>query len=111
MLLSRTPDKDPLVDRVMRSHGAIRVNRAEDDAHFQGGRWTVGDEPPHHALCCAVRQGGRYLGLIELADPPGGRAFKLGEANALEYICEQFAEFIANRPVVIDPDVVLGSRA
>jgi hypothetical protein len=27
--------------------------------------------------------------------------------NALEYVCEQFAEFVASRPLVLDEDIVL----
>jgi GAF domain-containing protein len=59
-------------------------------------------------LCGAVRQGGRYLGMIELANPLGGAPFHETEINALDYICEQFADFVASRPVVLDPDVILG---
>jgi GAF domain-containing protein len=60
-----------------------------------------------HSLSGPVRQGGRYLGLIELANPSGGDPYHESEANALDYICEQFAEFLVNRPIVLDADVIL----
>ena len=55
-----------------------------------------------------VSQGGRYLGMLELANPEGGDPWHVNEANALDYICEQFAEFLAGRPIVVDADVVIG---
>jgi GAF domain-containing protein len=63
---------------------------------------------PRAVLCGAARLGGRYLGLIELANPAGGEPFHDGEANALDYVCEQFAEFVASRPIILDADVVVG---
>jgi GAF domain-containing protein len=65
---------------------------------------------PRFVLCCAARQGGRYLGLVELADPVGGAPFSEVDTNALEYLCGQLGEFIANRPLVLDDDVVLANR-
>lgn len=61
-----------------------------------------------HAHVGAVQLGGRYLGAVELLNPPGGEPFTENEANALDYICEQLAEFLASRPIVLDRDVVVG---
>ena len=41
------------------------------------------------------------------ANPAGGEAFHDGEVNAVDYICEQFADFVASRPIVIDDDAVI----
>ena len=46
--------------------------------------------------------------MIELGNPLGGKPFHETEINALDYICGQFAEFVASRPVVLDADVILG---
>jgi hypothetical protein len=62
---------------------------------------------PTVALFGAVQLGGRYLGAIELANPVGGSPYSEHEAHALDYICEQLAEFLVNRPIILDPDVVL----
>ena len=65
---------------------------------------------PRAVLAGAARLGGRYLGLIELVNPAGGTPFHDGEANALDYVCEQFAEFVASRPIIFDADVVVGAQ-
>lgn len=110
LLLTRTPDKDPLFDQVMHAPAAVKVDDAASDPRFQSARWLVGGAGPRSVLLCAAHQGGRYLGLVELADPMGGAPFSEVEANALEYLCGQFGEFIAERPLVLDDDVVLANR-
>jgi hypothetical protein len=106
-LLHRTPDNDPLTYEIMRRERA-RSYRAQGDARFAAGRWSFATSPLREVLCGAVGQGGRYLGMIELANPLGGAPFHETEINALDYICEQFAEFVASHPVVLDRDVILG---
>ena len=106
-LLEATPDTDALIVEVMRSPQAIRYD-AGADPRFREGRWRRAASPPARVLCGGVSQDGRYLGLIELANPAGGQPFNDNEVNALTYVCEQFAEFVATHPVVIDRDVVLG---
>jgi hypothetical protein len=107
VLLQRMPDQDPLAQSVMRSAQAVSVKDAANDARFNGPRWQAVGVAPRVALCGAVRQGGRYLGLIELVNPAGDAPFHLSELNALDYICEQFAEFLSNRPIILAADVVL----
>ena len=53
-----------------------------------------------------VELGGRYLGLIELANPLDGGVFTDGDGNALTYIGEQFAEFVAAHGVIVDPEQI-----
>jgi hypothetical protein len=106
-VLHRTPDSDPLTAEIMRRDRS-RAYRPEADARFKSGRWGTIGLSLHEVLCGPVRQGGRYLGMIELANPQGGAPFHETEINALDYICEQFADFVASRPVVLDPDVILG---
>jgi hypothetical protein len=106
-LLESTLDTDPLISAVMHGRGAQAFNAAADE-RFQRGRWKLAAAPLEHVLCGAARQGGRYLGLVELANPAGGTPFGANEINALDYACEQFAEFVATHPVVIDREVVLG---
>jgi len=103
-LLFRTPDDDPLVHEIMRKR-SIASNGA---APVRSGAFEKLGVETRFALCGAARQGGRYLGLVELANPMGDTPFHEGEVNAFEYVCEQFAEFVAQRPVVLEPDVVLG---
>jgi hypothetical protein len=107
VLLQRMPDQDPLALSVMRSPQAVSVKDAASDARFTGPRWQAVGVAPKAALCGAVRQGGRYLGMIELVNPEGGTPFHASELNALDYICEQFAEFLSNRPIIVAADVIL----
>jgi hypothetical protein len=106
-VLHRTPDSDSLTSEIMRRDRS-RTYRPDGDARFSSGRWGAIGLPLREVLCGPVRQGGRYLGMIELANPQGGAPFHETEINALDYICEQFADFVASRPVVLDPDVILG---
>lgn len=106
-LLEATPDTDELIAEVMHRPRALTFEAA-GDARFQRGRWRAAASPLQHVLCGAVQQGGRYLGMIELANPVGGKPYGKNEINALDYACEQFAEYVATHPVVIDRDVVLG---
>jgi GAF domain-containing protein len=109
-LLHRTPDKEALFVDAMRRTRCLRFDDAQGSAHFEAGRWVQLGVSPKSALCGPVQQGGRYLGLIELANPLGGGRYHDSEANALDYICEQFADFVAARPIVVDADVVLARR-
>jgi hypothetical protein len=106
-VLHSTPDNDPLISELMHRAGA-RAFKAEGDSRFAVGRFASFKYPLEQVLCGPVRQGGRYLGIIELGNPLGGKPFRESEINALDYICEQFADFVASRPVVLDPDVILG---
>jgi GAF domain-containing protein len=107
VLLHRTPDTFRLFRDVFRRSSALAIADASADANFQGGRWERLGVTVKSALCGAVKQGGRYLGVIELANAAGGTPFQVSEVNALDYICGQFAEFVASKPLVIDDDAVL----
>jgi len=107
VLLLRTPDTFKLFRTVLRRPRALVVADAANDATFQGERWERLGVSAKTALCGAVKQGGRYLGIIELANPAGGGTFHDTDVNALDYLCTQFADFVASRPIVIDEDAVL----
>lgn len=108
-LLHRTADAEPLVRGIMSKRGATILDGAPANPPPASSSLTKLGVNPRAVLCGAARLGGRYLGLIELANPAGDQPFHAGEANALDYVCEQFAEFIASRPIVLDADVVVGS--
>ena len=74
---------------------------------FRLRRWPALGVAPRAALCGAVQQAGRYLGLIELVNPLDDTPFHASELNALDYICQQFAEFLSKKPIVLTADVVL----
>ncbi len=107
VLLHRTPDSDPFFGAIMRRPGSIAIHDTQKDTRVLGARWHALGVEPTHALCGPVRQGGRYLGLVEVANPLGGAPFHQTEQNAIDYVCEQFAEFLVNRPIVLDAEVIL----
>lgn len=109
-LLHRTPDGDSLVKSVMSRRGALALDGAPTNVPPASSSVQKLGLAPRAVLAGAARLGGRYLGLIELVNPAGGTPFHDGEANALDYVCEQFAEFVASRPVIFDADVVVGAQ-
>ncbi|MCC6215441.1 MAG: GAF domain-containing protein [Polyangiaceae bacterium] len=111
VLLVRTRDDVAPLRQAMRRQHALAVEPSAADERFSGGRWSHVTARPQHLLYGPVNQGGRYLGLIELANPEGGGPYHQNELNALDYICEQFAELLAARPIVIDAEVVLAEPA
>ncbi|HYQ42121.1 MAG TPA: hypothetical protein VER11_09135 [Polyangiaceae bacterium] len=107
VLMQRMSDQDPLVRSVMRTTHAVSVKNAADDPRFAGPRWQSLGVTPRAALCGGVQLSGRYLGLIEIANPHGDIPFHQSELNALDYICEQFAAFLSKKPIVLSEDVIL----
>jgi hypothetical protein len=106
-LLHRTPDTEPFFTAVMRRPGSIAIHDVQQDGRILGPRWDVLGVKPQRALCGPVRQGGRYLGMVEVVNPLGDAPFHQTEQNAVDYVCEQFAQFLVNRPIVLDADVIL----
>jgi GAF domain-containing protein len=106
LILCRTPSTDPLLAALMHQGSARRIDQARGDSRFASGRWALLGVVPEAVLGVPVLQGGRHLGAIELVNPDGGGGFHQNEAHGLEYVAEQFAEFLAKRPIVLDPDLV-----
>jgi GAF domain-containing protein len=61
-------------------------------------------------IAAPVMQAGRFLGALELLNPLDGQPFTESDANAVMYIAEQFADFVAARGVVTDPDRITARR-
>jgi hypothetical protein len=55
-------------------------------------------------ICSPVLKGGRYLGAIELMNPLDGIPFTEHEGNAIDYLSEQFGEFVASRGMELDEE-------
>jgi GAF domain-containing protein len=107
LLLLRTPDTFPLFRDALRRSRSIVFREIPEDDRYRGGRFEALGVHVKLALCGPVQLGGRYLGIVELVNPLGGTAFHEGEVNAIDYICHQFAEFVASRPMVLDADAVV----
>jgi hypothetical protein len=107
VLLHRTPDTFPLFREAFRRARALSFPAASNEEAYRNGRFERLGVAVNVALCGAVQQGGRYLGILELVNPVGGEPFHDSELNAVDYICEQFADFVASRPIVLDDDAVV----
>src|SRR5690606_2454141 len=86
-LWHRIADRASLPRRAMRSHPAVIASREEEGDE----RWSAMGVAVHSLVVAPVEKSGRYLGLIELANPFDGGAFGEGDGNAVTYIGEQFA--------------------
>jgi hypothetical protein len=103
LLLRRFPETDPLLALAMRRRRAIVVAEAGETEAASNERYvTVGGA--RSLIVAPVMKGGRFLGAIELINPLDGQPFTEAEGNAMTYIGEQFAEFVAARGVVTDPE-------
>ncbi|HMI88331.1 MAG TPA: GAF domain-containing protein [Polyangiaceae bacterium] len=100
----RTNEKEPLIAEAMHKRRAVVLDDATADPRAQNGRWALIGEPPRSLVCAPVEEGGRFLGLLELSNPLDGQPFSEGDGHAITYIGEQFAEFLAARSIVLDPE-------
>jgi hypothetical protein len=105
LLLQRHPENDLMISAAMRKRRAVVVADASQGETATVGRYaTVGGA--RSLIIAPVMQAGRFLGAIELLNPLDGGPYTESEGNAVSYIAEQFAEFVAERGVVTDPEVI-----
>jgi hypothetical protein len=108
VLCARQPEKAPLALSAMRKRHAIVVSDPEAAERAMDDRWRAIGVALKSLVCAPIELSGRYLGLLELANPTDGHAFNEGDGNALTYIGQQFAEFVAARGVIVDDDHIRG---
>jgi hypothetical protein len=105
ILLSRTPQSEPRLEPALRQQGSTPspppVTRHHDPA-ATATLWQRLGVTVQHSLCGPSVHTGSLVALIELANPTRGGDFHEDEINALDYICDQFADFVAERPVGFD---------
>jgi GAF domain len=104
VLLFRTPEKEPLIAQAMSTHRSVVIADANGDARLKGGRWAQLGLDVRSVAIAPVEQGGRFLGLLELVNPLEGGGFTEGDGHGLTYLGQQFAEFLAARGLLLDPE-------
>ena len=103
LLSRRHGEGDPLISAAMRKRSSVVMNNAEShDAAFVKRYETLGGAKS--LIISPVMKGGRFLGAIELINPLDGAPFTEADGNALAYMSEQYAEFLASRGVILDPE-------
>ncbi len=107
LLMHKTIGGDPFFHALMKRHRSLALNPVPEPQDKLRERWQELGLEPSSVLCGPVVNGGRHLGVIELANPEG-EPFNAKKAKALDYVCGQFAEFLAQRPIVIEDDEIRG---
>jgi len=106
LLLRRHTEADVLLSAAMRKRRAVVIADAsassDSDAASLDRYVALGGA--RSLMVAPVMQAGRFLGAIELLNPLDGQPYTEAEGNALMYIADQFAEFVASRGVVTDPE-------
>jgi GAF domain-containing protein len=108
LLLRRHPETDELLSAAMRKRRTVVADQAFAAEAGSIDRY-VALGGVRSLMIAPVMQSGRFLGAIELVNPLDGQPFTEAEGNALSYIAEQFAEFVATRGIVTDADRI-GAR-
>jgi hypothetical protein len=103
LLLRRFPETDSLLAAAMRKRRAVVIGNAVDSEAATNERY-VAIGGARSLIIAPVMQAGRFLGAIELVNPIDGEPFSESDGNAVSYIAEQLAEFVAARGVVTDPE-------
>ena len=106
VVLSRIPERDELANSTVRRRRAVVIENAATDARVKGGRWDLLGVPITSLVTAPVALGGRYLGMIELANPVDGVPYSESDGYALSYMGEQLAEVLGQRGVLIEPEVI-----
>lgn len=99
LLNARTPEADDLLRSAAKKRRAVLVGDASAQAtanRYQavGGARSI--------IIAPVMQAGRALGAIEIINPLDGMPFSDDEAHAMQYIAEQYAEYLGSRGIVLD---------
>lgn len=103
LLLKRHAETDAILQAAMNRRRAIVIADATHSTAVQAERYeAVGGV--RSLIIAPVMQHGRFLGALELWNPVDGQPFTDAEGNALNYIAEQFAEFLASHGIVTDPE-------
>jgi hypothetical protein len=100
--LIRTSGTDSHLAEAARRATTIELTAA--DAMSSPVLWEALGLDIASALCSPAHQNQRYLGAVEIGREIASGPFSAAEIHALEYVCEQFADFIANRPLELDAE-------
>jgi transcriptional regulator with GAF, ATPase, and Fis domain len=108
LLLKRVSEREPLLQQVLRRRRAVVMNAG--DPLLAGERWGAIGQQVQSAVSAPVVLGGRFLGVLELVNPMDGKPFSEGDGYALAYMGEQFAEFLGQRGLLLDPEAILAFK-
>ncbi|HEX4335458.1 MAG TPA: GAF domain-containing protein [Polyangiaceae bacterium] len=99
MIGSRTTDGDAVLSRAFDEMQAITLEVTTSSPSSAPRFSAVKAE--RTILCAPVQHDGQNLGAIELVDPMERGGFTDGDRHAMTYVGERFAEFLADRSMVL----------
>lgn len=108
LLLRRYRDSDPALGSVMRERRPLVLEWAVGEPGRAESERCVPSGGKCRILLAPVMPVGRFLGAIELFNPPHGQSFTTADANALAYVAQHFADFIATHGVVTSQERIRG---
>jgi hypothetical protein len=109
LLNRRHPETEALLQSAMRKKRAIVLENATTDENARAAERYTAIGGVTSAVISPVQQAGRFIGVIELLNPLDGIGFKDEEGNAIDYISEQFGDFVATKGMQLDPDRITRS--
>jgi hypothetical protein len=105
-LSMRTLERQPPLSLLAGRQSPQRLKVAQSAELVGADRWQMLGIRPAYWLGGLLRDRRRLLGAIELACPAQVGDFVDAEVAALAYVCERFAEFLAERPLEFKAVVV-----
>lgn len=103
-LLHRTSDQDLLIGDIARRRRPLIMGDATNDERAKASRFGLFESPIVSWVGAPIVNQGRFLGVIELANPLDDLPFTEAEGNALAYMGQQLGELIGERGIVLDPE-------
>jgi hypothetical protein len=109
LLNRRFAESEPLFAAAMRKRRALVFADARSEEVTASTERFVVLGGAISVIVSPVAQGGRFLGILELLNPTDGVPFSEDEGNAIDYMSDQFGEFVASRGTQLDPDRIARS--
>ncbi len=103
LLNRRHAENEPVLSAAMRKRRAIVLPDARTDEAVQAADRFATLGGALSVIISPVMKGGRFLGVLELVNPLDGIPFTDEEGNAVDYLAEQFGEFVATIGMQLDP--------
>jgi GAF domain-containing protein len=95
MVGNRQPQADSLLGASVQLGRAVRI-----EGIARKRLWSALGLDVAYGMCSPLQQRGRVLGAVELGRLRSEGEFSDGQLKTLQFICEQFAEFVAEHPFV-----------
>jgi hypothetical protein len=97
VLTRRTPAHGSHLGECLRRRATLELGQS--DIARERATWQTLGVIPRHVIASPIVRQQKPLGVIELGRVTSKGAFNPGQVRALEYVCEQFAEFVGDRPI------------